>query len=56
MNINKAGLLTLYTATAEISDRTVSAYGFRNGTGGIALTMSSLIHGPQWECVVKELI
>jgi hypothetical protein len=32
------------------------ANGYRNGTGGVALTMSSVIHGSQWECVVNESI
>jgi hypothetical protein len=56
LNINKLGPSTLYAATTEISDRVVTANGYRNGTGGVALTMSSMIHGSQWECVVKESI
>jgi hypothetical protein len=50
------GPLTLYTASAKILDCTVTANGFRNGTGGVALSMSSEIHGPHWECVVKNSI
>jgi len=53
-NINKAGPSTLYTASAKIAERSVSANAYRNGTGGVALTMSSLIHGPRWECVVRK--
>lgn len=54
MDIDKSGPSTLYTATTDISDRTVTANAFKNGTGGVVLTMSSLIHGPKWECVVDE--
>jgi hypothetical protein len=56
MNINKAGPSTLYTAMAKISDCTVTVNGSRNGTGSVALTMSSIVHGPHWECVVKDSI
>lgn len=54
LNVDKLGPATLYTAEAEIEGRRVSINGFRNGTGGVATTMSSLIHGPAWECVVKD--
>jgi len=56
LNIDKVGPSSLYTATADISNRAVAANAYRNGTGGVVLTMSSLIHGPQWECVVNESI
>jgi hypothetical protein len=56
ININKAGPSTLYTASGKISDCTVSINAFRNGTGGVATTMSSIFHGPHWECIVKESI
>mmetsp|Transcript_28857 Transcript_28857/g.52205 ORF Transcript_28857/g.52205 Transcript_28857/m.52205 type:complete len:720 (+) Transcript_28857:272-2431(+) len=56
LNIDKNGPSALYVATTEISDRDVTANGYRNGTGGVALTISSLIHGCQWECVVNDSI
>lgn len=56
LNINKSGPSTLNTATTEILDCAVMANGYRNGIGGVALTMSSVIHGSQWECVVSESI
>jgi hypothetical protein len=54
VDIPTAGPATLYAAEATISDRTVSANGYRNGTGGVALTMSTVYHGHGWECVVDE--
>lgn len=54
MNINKNGPATLYTATTNIAGRDITSCGYRTGTGSVALTISSLIHGAQWECVTKE--
>lgn len=42
LNIDKIGPSTLVTASA----------GYRNGTGGVVLSMSALYHGPHWECDV----
>lgn len=52
LNIDKIGPSTLVTASADISNRTVSVNGYRNGTGGVVLSMSALYHGPHWECDV----
>lgn len=53
-NINKPGPATLYVAESIISGRKVSANGFRNGTGGVATTISTEIVGNHWECVVNK--
>lgn len=54
INVKKAGPAALYTATGEISDRVVSIQAFRNGTNGVATTMSSVVHGAHWEFVVNK--
>lgn len=54
MLVDKAGPATLYTTVTKITERSIDINAFRTGTNSVAMTISSIYHGPRWECVVKE--
>lgn len=51
IKVDKAGPSSLMTATTTASGRSITANAHRTGTGNVALTMSSLVHGNAWELV-----